>query len=824
MNSYHLSHIANLLGLSPTEHHDPVIDVLLTDSRSLVFPERTLFFALVTAKGNGHAYINELYLRGVRAFVVSQPIPTHNYPEAVFLHVPNTLQALQLLARKHRERLTIPVVGITGSNGKTTLKEILYQLLRSGMQVARSPKSYNSAIGVPLSIWGIPANADIALIEAGISQPNEMDTLQQIIQPTLGIITNIGEAHQENFSSLEQKCLEKLRLFKGCSTIVCCLDDPLVVQTLQSTGLIHKTIGWSRYNRGAAVFVEHISQPKSGGSNIAVIIEGKRFNYHIPYTDDGTLHNTLLALTALLYIAPSFLENPQLLSHIEPISMRLEVIEGTDNMLLVNDTYNSDYESLRIALDFLLRRNTDQRPLALILSDIQESGIPPAELYKRVLGLVARYPINQLFFVGEELYHYPGAQKANGVYHNAEELLQKLPRESLKGHLVLIKGSRSARFEKVVHALEKRTHQTILDVNLSNIVHNLNYYRTLLPQNTKVVCMIKAFGYGAGSYEIAKTLTDCHCDYLAVALVDEGIALRERGISLPIIVMNPEASTFAHLIEYQLQPEIYSLSMLQMFVAMADSQSEHAYPIHLKWDTGMHRLGLNPKEINEVCNILAKTNAVRVASVFTHLAAADDPAQDNFTHQQLKLLQNIHTQLTAQLSYPFFSHALNTAGIMRFPQYAMDMVRLGIGLYGISPYPISGYPLKPVAGLRTVVLQVRDVPAGDTIGYGRNGKAEHNSRIAVIPIGYADGISRQLGQGAISFRTPAGNLVPTIGNICMDTLMLDVTNAPDVTEGAEITIFDETLPIERLAKACHTIPYEILANLSPRIARCYFSE
>lgn len=824
MTHYPLSALAHLLGLTLSQSADTPIEILLTDSRSLVFPERTLFFALVTEKGDGHLYLDDLYHCGVRAFVVSQDIDSSHYPDAAFLRVADTLKALQTLARAHRNTLTMPIVGITGSNGKTTLKEILYQLLRPSVRVARSPRSYNSSIGVPLSLWGIRPEQDIALIEAGISNPEEMDILERMIRPSLGIITNIGEAHQENFPSLESKCLEKLRLFRDCETIVCCLDDPLIVHCLEKASLGHKVIGWSRRDSSAQVFVKEIHcRPKE--TDLTILLMGKTLTYTLPYTDDGAIHNTLLAITALLKLRPTLLWDPHLLSELEPISMRLEVVQGAEGMILINDTYNSDYESLQIALDFLLRRNTDHRPLALILSDIHESGTLPADLYRRVSMLVSRYPLSRLYLIGEDLSRcrdlFP---QAHHIYHTTEEMLHNLHREDLRGHLILLKGSRSARFERIVHALERRTHQTILDVNLSHLAHNLDYYRSQLPPATKIICMVKAFGYGAGSYEIGKTLSDRRCDYLAVAVADEGIELREQGIELPIIVMNPEVSTFAHLIEHRLQPEIYSLSLLRKFITLADSHGEQGYPIHLKWDTGMHRLGFDPEQMDQVCSLLMHSDAVRVASIFTHLAAADDPREDAFTRTQLDRFLLLREELTARLSYPFFAHALNTSGIMRFPQHALDMVRLGIGLYGISPCSEPCPGLLPVATLRTVVLQVREVAAGETIGYGRRGVVSAPSRIAVIPIGYADGISRKLGEGAITFRTPAGHLVPTIGSICMDTLMLDVSDAPEVEEGSEIVLFDESLPIERLAAASGTIPYEILACLSPRITRRYYSE
>ncbi len=825
MNSYPLSSIASILGSVHPCVDDRTIDILLTDSRSLTFPERTLFFALVTDKGNGHRYIKDLYAKGVRAFVVSETIDEAAFPEAYFIYVKSTLRALQSLATAHRKALHIPVIGITGSNGKTTLKEILYQLLHRHLHVARSPKSYNSSIGVPLSIWGISPTADIALIEAGISKPDEMEVLEKIVRPTIGVITNIGDAHQENFQSLDQKCMEKLRLFARADMIVYCADDEIITRGLERLSLLHKSIGWSAQDSTAPIFVRRIERA-SDHTMLHINVLGKRTSYRLPYTDEGSIHDVLTAITLLLKVRPSLLWDEESFTHLEPISMRLEVIEGDGGMMLINDTYNSDYDSLRIALDQMVRRNSDGREMVLILSEIRESGTHPSELYKRIAGLMARYSVSRIYAIGDALIRHASYFKIPiKTYRSTDEFLANLPRPELYGKVVLLKGARSACFERIVHALEKHTHQTILDVNLSNIVHNIDYFRSLLPIGTRITCMVKAFGYGTGSYEIAHTLKEHHCDYLAVAVVDEGKALREQGVDIPIIVMNPERSTFIHLIEYRLQPEIYSITLLREFIRVADSLGEVAYPVHLKWDTGMHRMGLSPEQIDEVVELFRGTSSVRIASVFTHLATADDPEQDDFTIQQLDKIRSISARLATEAPYPFYTHALNTAGIIRFPRYAMDKVRLGIGLYGISPMATKGENgLRPVAGLRTVILQVQEVHAGDTIGYGRRGKVDRPSRIGIIPIGYADGIDRRLGNGNITFRTADGVLVPTIGNICMDTLMLDLTDAPGAVEGSEITIFDEELPIERISDAIGTIPYEILARLSPRVARRYYHE
>lgn len=824
MSTYPLSKIVEILGSSQPLCLDRMIDILLTDSRSLTYPEHTLFFAIVTSKGNGHDYIDELYTKGVRAFVISEEGYKDKYPDAAFLMVSNTLRALHLVAKIHRQSLHIPVVGITGSNGKTTLKEILYQLLHSYRKVGRSPKSYNSSIGVPLSLWNISSSDQIALIEAGISLPGEMSVLEEMIAPTLGIITNIGEAHQENFISQQQKCLEKLSLFDHVEHIIYCADDSLIRSSLEAKGMLTKAIGWSRYDESAPVFVDKTESHQTY-TLLHLRIQGKNEVYRIPYTDEGAIHDVLLAITLLLNLCPEVLRDKAAFEKLEPISMRLEVIEGNEDCILINDTYNSDFDSFAIALEYMSRRNVEGRPMTLIVSDIRESGIALRDLYDRISKLILRYEISKVYAIGKDLEEYRYLFNVPiDCYRTTDDFLRVLPHLVWKGQYVLIKGARSARFEKIVQALEKRTHQTILDVNLSNLRHNFHHYKSKLPEGTRIICMVKAFGYGVGSFEIAHTLQDLKCDYLAVAVVDEGIALRERGISMPIMVMNPERSAFARLVEHKLQPEIYSLSLLEDFIKVADSLGEKHYPVHVKWDTGMHRMGLSPCDLDRLLALVSQTATVRVVSVFTHLAAADDSSQDTFTLKQISTLASISKSLSESLPYPIYTHVLNTAGITRLGKYAMDMVRLGLGLYGISPIDAASEGLRPVAGLRTVILQVQTVSSGETIGYGRLGKVSRPSRIAIVPIGYADGIDRRLGNGNVSFRTADGAMVPTIGSICMDTLMLDVTDAPLAIEGTEVTVFDEELPIQRLSDTMGTIPYEILSRLSLRIARRYYSE
>ena len=824
-----LSDIATLLSNASIRDHR-TINYLLTDSRSLVSPQETLFFALHTTKGDGHHYIAELLRKGVRAFVVQQ-IPTGlstAYPDASFILVEDTLKALHQVASAYRDELKATVIAVTGSNGKTTFKELLFQLLQKSYTTGRSPKSYNSAIGVPLSLWGIDSEAEYAIIEAGISEPGEMSRLAHTIRPNWGVITNIGEAHQEHFDTLEQKTEEKVLLLRECQEVFAPMDIPLITEALNKAEITSHCHFWSRVHQDADLFISR-ETPTAEGTEVHFSIGQKHYSYTFPFFDSGTLEDLYLALLVAHTIAPALLQDRELLTHLLPLHMRLEVVRGEMDTLLINDTYSLDYNSLKIALDFQNRRNVGQQPTALILSDFQEGSKDLRELYHRVADLVNEYHLTQVLLIGEEITKYASCFTTNPTsvqcFATLADFLQTNPLLSLQHHIILLKGSRIAGFEAIVRAMQRQTHQTILSVNLSNIVHNLNQQRSFLPKGMKTICMIKAGAYGVGSYEMARTLERAGVDFLAVALVDEGKELREKGIKTPIIVMNPEVSSMAQMVELQLQPEIYSLSLLKDYIKVVQDLGAQAQPIHLKWDTGMHRLGMHEEDLPALLALLRQyPTEVHIASAFTHLAVADDPAEDAYTKMQLARLDFITEQLHKEIGYPFLKHALNTAGVLRFPNYPSDAVRLGGGLYGISPMPDESYGLLPVSELTTVILQIQHLKAGDTVGYGRKGKVERDARIAVIPIGYADGLPRQLGNGHITFRLSDGTLVPTIGNICMDTLMLDVTDATAVAEGSQVEIFGETLPISRLADACGTITYEILSRLSSRITRHYYTE
>ncbi|WP_165154221.1 bifunctional UDP-N-acetylmuramoyl-tripeptide:D-alanyl-D-alanine ligase/alanine racemase [Parabacteroides sp. ZJ-118] len=819
---YAIKEIARIIGAKTDQLHDDKIGHLLTDSRRLSFPEQSLFFALRTRTNDGHRYIRELYKLRVRNFVVSDlPPESARMDDANFLVVKDTLRALQKLAAHHRRRFNIPVIGITGSNGKTIVKEFLYQLLHNEFDIVRSPRSYNSQLGVPLSVWQMSEKNTLGIFEAGISQPDEMERLQPIIAPTIGIITNIGEAHQENFLSSNQKCMEKLTLFTDCEAIIYDGDDLFIANCIESACLSHKAIAWSRTDSEAPLFIDSIEK-RELTTVIHCTLLGFRRVVTIPFTDDASIENVIHCMAVMLYLKPTSVNDVEKFARLEPVAMRLEVKQGINNCLLINDTYNSDINSLDIALDFQQSRRVG-KPLksTLILSDILQSGTLPKSLYKKVADLVRRKRVDRIIGIGRDLKEYASAfEIEKEFYTTTEAFIQSPSFRRFKDELILIKGSRHFHFERISELLEKKVHETILEVNLDAVVHNFNQYRAKLRPETQMVCMVKAFGYGAGSYELAKTLQEHRCDYLAVAVADEGAELRKEGISIPIIVMNPEFSGFNVLFENHLEPEVYSFRLLDALIRETERRGIPAYPVHIKIDTGMHRLGFQPEDVPAICERLRARSGVVARSTFSHLAGSDSPLFDDFTHRQLERFTRAARELEEGLGYPVIKHILNSAGIERFPAYQMDMVRLGIGLYGVSPSGQGG--LRNVSTLKTTILQIQEVPAGDSIGYSRTSSVKRDSRIAILPIGYADGLDRHLGNGGgeVLIR---GQRCPIIGNICMDACMIDVTDIP-AQEGDSAIIFGEGLPVSELSDKLGTIPYEILTAISPRVKRVYFRE
>ncbi len=820
---YQIKEIAKVISARPAEWQDATVSLLLTDSRRLSIPEESLFFALKTKTNDGHRYIKDLYSLKVRNFVVSDILPEYSaMPDANFLVVKDTLRALQRLVTYHRKRFNIPVIGITGSNGKTVVKEFLYQLLRSEFNIVRSPRSYNSQIGVPLSVWEMNERHTLGIFEAGISQPDEMEYLQPIISPTIGVITSIGEAHQENFISMGQKCREKLQLFVDSDAIIYNGDDTLIADSVEASCLSHKAIIWSRTDTEAPLYIESIEK-QADKTIIRCTLLGFERTYTIPFTDDASIENVIQCIAIMLYLKPTSVNDVEKFRRLEPVAMRLEVIEGINDCLLINDTYNSDINSLDIALDFQQSRKVGREmKTTLILSDILQSGTLPKSLYRKVSDLVSHRKVDRLIGIGKDLKEYEAffPTKEKEFYTTTEEFLAQPLQQMFRNELILIKGSRRFHFERITERLVRKVHETTLEVNLDAIVHNFNFYRSRLNPETKMVCMVKASAYGAGSYELAKTLQEHRCDYLAVAVADEGEELRKAGITIPIMVMNPEFGSFNVLFENNLEPEVYSFRLLDAIIRETERRGITSYPIHIKVDTGMHRLGFQPGDMPAVCERLRQQSGVVARSVFSHLAGSDSSIFDDFTMEQIGKFQTAAKTLEEGLEYKVIKHILNTAGIERFPQYQMDMVRLGIGLYGVSASGLRG--LRNVSTLKTTILQIQNVPKGDSIGYGRRSYVDRDSRIAIIPIGYADGLDRHFSnrEGIVLIN---GQRCPIIGNICMDACMVDVTDI-EAHEGDTVVIFGEGLEVNELSDRLHTISYEILTSVSPRVKRVYYRE
>ena len=819
---YTIENVTALIGARRFGHSATQVEWLLTDSRSLVFPETTLFFALRTKVGDGHRYVADLYRRGVRNFVVGTLPAEHEtaFPDANFLQVMSPLKALQRLAERHREEHDIPVIGVTGSNGKTVVKEWLYQLLSPTLHVTRSPKSYNSQVGVPLSVCLLGEHSEIGIFEAGISQPGEMAALRAIIQPTIGVMTNIGPAHQENFESVEEKCHEKLSLFQDAKVLVYCADDAVVDECVATSLLRGERLAWSRRNPSAALFVSAV-ETLERGTRITYRFHGAEAAMTIPFTDEASTVNCIHCLAVLLSLNFSAEEIANRMQRREPVAMRLEVIQGVRNCTLINDTYNSDAASLDIALDFMARRPEIQnKQKVLILSDMFQTGLPATELYAKVAELLNRRAIDHFIGVGPEISHAHSLfLMKKSFFPSGEALADSGLLDTLHDSLVLIKGSRPFGFEKITAALSLRVHETTLHVNLDALAGNLNYYRSFMKPETKMVCMVKASAYGAGSVEVAKTLQDRGVNYLAVAVADEGAELRRAGITAGIIVMNPEMTAFKTLFDYELEPEVYNFKLLDALIKAAEKEGIQGFPVHIKLDTGMHRLGFDPRlDLPALIDRLHHQTSVIPRSVFSHFVGSDSPDFDDFSARQFALFDEASKTLQAAFPHKILRHICNSAGIERFPERHLDMVRLGLGLYGIDP--IDNRSLQNVTTLRTTILQIRECPKGDSVGYSRRTVLERDSRIAAIPIGYADGLNRHLGNRR-GYCLVNGQRADYVGNICMDVCMIDVTDT-DCREGDTVEIFGDNLPPAELARLLDTIPYEILTSVSDRVKRIYF--
>ena len=799
---------------------------LLIDSRSLSFPEETLFFAIKTRHGDGHRYIGELYRRGVRDFVVTQADGIKELKDANFIVVKECIAALQTLAAHHRSLFDIPIIGITGSDGKTIVKEWLYYLVAENYNVTRSPRSYNSQIGVPLSVWQLRKESTLGIFEAGLSQAREMERLQQIIKPTIGIITNISNAHQENFNTTEEKCCEKLSLFKECDVIIYNADNNILADAVGSMLLPARKIAWSQKNPERPLYIYSIEKDGQG-TTIRYQYLNIRDSYRIPFLDEASVEDSINCLAAALYLMIPPEKIAERMAQLEPVAMRLEVKKGKRGCMIINDSYNADTASLDIALDFMERRSNTMPGLkrTLILADIKQSGEDAQTLYSRVLDCIIKRGIEKFIGVGNGIATQAALFASSGIechfFAGTEELLaSRLLREAEKEY-ILIKGSRSFHFEDVTEALEKKVHQTILEVNLSALRENLNRYRNALAPGTRTVCMVKADAYGAGALETGRTLQECNADYLAVAVADEGAELRKEGIITGIIVMNPEPCSYRTLFDNKLEPEVYSFGMLDSLIKAACREGITDYPVHIKIDTGMHRLGFLPNEIPTLIEVLKKQYALTPRSVFSHFVGSDSPQFDSFSAAQIERFNSAATMLQEAFSHKILRHICNSAGAERFTDVQYDMVRLGIGLYGISPIKEDA-TLHPISTLKTIILQIHDVPADETVGYSRRGMLKRDSRIAALPIGYADGLNRKLGNGK-GYCIVNGQKAPYVGNICMDVCMIAVTGI-ECNEGDTVEIFGPDLPVTQLAEWLETIPYEILTSVSNRIKRVYYSD
>lgn len=803
---------------------DAQVSELLTDSRKVAHPAQSLFFAIKGQRRDGHDYLNELYEKGVRNFVISQTAAILPGVAANYIVVPDAQMALQEIAAAHRRQFSFPVIAITGSNGKTIIKEWLYQLLREDHSIVRSPKSYNSQIGVPLSVWEMHQAHNLGIFEAGISEPGEMALLEKVICPDIGIFTNIGSAHDENFSGTIEKIREKMQLFQHIKSLIYCRDYAGIHDAVMHLDSQMKIFSWSRKSK-ADLQVGRIRKSEHE-TEVQAIYRNEFIQIRIPFTDDASVENAIHCWALMLMMEYDTNVIAQRMELLSPVAMRLEMKEGINNCSIINDSYNSDLGSLTIALDFMNQQHQHPRR-TIVLSDILQSGRDELQLYSQVSELLTQKKVNRLIGIGPALsrnQHLFGLEK--DFYSSTDDFLRDLNYGSFSNETVLIKGARSFGFERISRALQQKAHETVLEINLNAIVHNLNLFKSRLKPETKLMVMVKAFSYGSGSFEIANVLQFHRVDYLAVAYADEGVELRKSGITLPIMVMNPEEQSFDAMISYKLEPEIYSFRIFQHFTEALRRRSRHdgvdRFPVHLELDTGMKRLGFDESELNELIIRLKNNKKIKVASVFSHLVASDESVHDAFTREQIQRFERMSQQLQSHFNYPILKHILNSSGILRFPEARFDMVRLGIGLHGIAATPNEQRQMQSVATLKTTISQIRQVKEGETIGYSRVGIARKDMTVATVGIGYADGLSRRLGNGAGSMQV-MDRQAPVIGNVCMDMTMIDITGIP-AREGTEVIVFGQSPSILDIARITGTIPYEVLTGISGRVKRVYFHE
>ena len=809
------------------------ITYLLLDSRKLQQAGESLFFAIPGSRQDGHQYIDDLVSRGVSNFVVTDAEWINKYPKVNFIVVKDTVLALQKLAGYHRNKFEYPVIGITGSNGKTIIKEWLYQLLNEDYNIVRSPKSYNSQIGVPLSLWQMSDENDLAIIEAGISESGEMEKLEKIVRPTIGILANIGEAHNDGFLNLKHKTKEKLKLFTQTDILIYCKDHPEVNQAVAEINALKgadaiRTFTWSQHSDADVRIISLLQQ--NNHSYISAIYKNQEFDFEIPFADKASVENAIHCACTLLVLNKSFAVLRTRMRNLTRIAMRLEMKDAINNSSLINDSYNSDFESLRIAIDFLRQQNQHPKK-TIILSDILQSGRGDMDLYAEVAKLLKQNHIHRLIGIGPSIERQKKVFDRSELneficYKSTDELLKNIDTSIFHDEVILLKGARSFEFEKIAKLLEKKAHQTVLEINLNALVNNLKVYQSILKPETRMMAMVKAFSYGSGSYEIANVLQFNRVNYLAVAYADEGVELRKNGITLPIMVMNPEERSFEAMISNDLEPDIYSLSLLDKFVSVLKlrrSNTDPLYKIHIEVETGMNRLGFDASDISTLIDKIKASECISIASIFSHLAASEAPEYDDFTKGQISRFDEMSAAIKEHFNYKILRHILNSSGIARHTYAQYDMVRLGIGLYGLDPTPAVQSKLHPVSSLKTTISQIKHVKAGDSVGYGRVGKVTKATTIATVGIGYADGLNRKLSNGH-GHMLVSNQLAPVIGNVCMDMTMLDITGIEQVQEGDEVVVFGNNPRVEEIAKASETIPYEILTGVSARVKRVYFQE
>lgn len=824
---YTLEAIAEITNGKIVQHASAVQPhYLLLDSRKVIFPKTSIFLALKSSHRNAQSFIDELFKKGVRNFLVDEKFNFSSFPSGNFIAVTDTLRALHFLAIYHRKKFTIPVIGITGSNGKTVVKEWLNQLLQNDFNIARSPKSYNSQIGVPLSILQMNAQHTLGIFEAGISQPGEMETLEKIIQPTIGIVTNIGEAHNQGFKNIQQKINEKIKLFAHSSSLTFPSDfkglNNAIASLKKNKNDKLELFTWSKKNNS---FLKITSvEIQNNFSVIRAILKQKNIEIIIPFTDEASIENAISCWCILLQMNIANENIYKGMQRLQPVEMRLELNQGINNCSIINDSYSADITSLSIALDFLQQQKQHQKH-TVILSDILQSGKSEIELYTEVASVLKEKNIQRLIAIGPQINAHQqlfSFLPEKIFFSSVDDFKNNFYSLHFSNENILLKGARVFEFEQINQLLEQKVHQTLLSINLNAIAHNLKQYRQLIMPSTKIMAMVKAFSYGSG-YPVANVLQFNKVDYLAVAYTDEGVELRKAGITLPIMVLNPEENTYSALIKYNLEPEIFSFSMLHSFKKYLESEAVDFFPVHIKLDTGMHRLGFEKNDTRALGMHLKNYKSFKVQSVFSHLVASDDEQQDDFTLQQANSFLQCCRELEEIIGYSFLKHILNTSGISRHRDLQMDMVRLGIGLYGVENNKAMLSRLQNVTTLSTTISQIKKVKSGQTIGYGRKGKVEKDSVIATVRIGYADGYPRNLSNGKGKMLV-ANKLMPVIGNICMDMTMLNITGMDSVQEGDEVIVFGENLPIQSLAKWSNTISYEIMTGISQRVRRVYYEE